>query len=420
MSKQWNDNLRRRMEQYEAPAPDSLFDEIMDALPTVVEPTSRPIALWWRRAAVAIAVIATMTTAYLTLITPPPVPRHTISQSIPAIENAYTTDITESSTESVRLADATSAQNVAQASQSATIHISDPTENMATIVSDAESLATQNKTQKKEITQSRDKSAPTQPSRQNPKNTQNRPAQSARTTIHTTYMPKREKRGTIAVSLHATGVAVAKNTLSSQQVFMVNSVLYGGRANNTEEADNILVHDAKHSITSERHHRQPLRVGDMLRYNLSERWALESGITYTKLASNVTQGDSADYYDECTTLHYLGIPLNAVFDLWQTKRFTLYLSAGGMVEKSVSGTTRIDYFVDNSPIHSHKNDTQVKPLQWSTNIAAGIQFNFTPYMAAYAEPSVAYRFDNGTKIETLYNERPFDFNLSVGLRFTLR
>ena len=33
MSNKWNDDLRRRMEQYEAPAPDDLFDDIMSALP---------------------------------------------------------------------------------------------------------------------------------------------------------------------------------------------------------------------------------------------------------------------------------------------------------------------------------------------------------------------------------------------------
>ena len=33
MSNKWNDDLRRRMEQYEAPAPDDLFDDIISADP---------------------------------------------------------------------------------------------------------------------------------------------------------------------------------------------------------------------------------------------------------------------------------------------------------------------------------------------------------------------------------------------------
>jgi hypothetical protein len=202
---------------------------------------------------------------------------------------------------------------------------------------------------------------------------------------------------------------------------MVNSVLYGRQATDAEcSEEEILIQDAEHTIASERHHRQPVRVGALLRYNLTERWALESGLTYTKLASSISQGGRADYYDETTSLHYLGIPLSAVFDLWQSRRFTLYISAGGMVEKCISGSTQTDYFLNKSLIHSKSKQTMVKPLQWLTNAAAGAQFNLTPFMALYAEPSITYRFDNGTKIETLYNERPLDFNLSVGLRFTLR
>ena len=55
MSKQWNDDLRRRMEQYEASAPDDLFDDIMSALPAEA-PTAPVVRLWPRRIAIAAAI----------------------------------------------------------------------------------------------------------------------------------------------------------------------------------------------------------------------------------------------------------------------------------------------------------------------------------------------------------------------------
>ncbi|MBO7342819.1 MAG: PorT family protein, partial [Alistipes sp.] len=174
------------------------------------------------------------------------------------------------------------------------------------------------------------------------------------------------------------------------------------------------------TISSERHHRLPVRAGVTLRYNLSDRWAIESGVTYTKLSSDSSLGDSANYYDERTTLHYIGIPVNAVYNIYLSRRLTVYASAGVMAEKAVSGAMRTNYFLNGENINTLHSDVSIKPLQWSVNAAAGVQYNLSRWVALYAEPSIGYHFDNGTAIETLYNERPLDFNLGVGLRFTLR
>ena len=157
-----------------------------------------------------------------------------------------------------------------------------------------------------------------------------------------------------------------------------------------------------------------------LRYNLSDRWAIESGVTYTNLSSETSLGNRSNYYDERTTLHYIGLPVNAVYNIYQSRRFAVYASAGVIVEKAISGSMRTDYFLNGENINTLRSNVRIKPLQWGVNAAAGVQYNFSPWMAIYAEPGIGYHFDNGTTIETLYNERPLDFNLGVGLRFTLR
>ena len=40
-------------------------------------------------------------------------------------------------------------------------------------------------------------------------------------------------------------------------------------------------------------------------------------------------------------------------------------------------------------------------------------------LGIYAEPGFSYYFDNGSFVETVYRERPFNFSLSLGLRFNL-
>ena len=36
------------------------------------------------------------------------------------------------------------------------------------------------------------------------------------------------------------------------------------------------------------HHRQPIRFGLSLRYQLDDRWSVESGLSYTRLSSDIT------------------------------------------------------------------------------------------------------------------------------------
>ena len=57
-------------------------------------------------------------------------------------------------------------------------------------------------------------------------------------------------------------------------------------------------------------------------------------------------------------------------------------------------------------------------MQCSLNAAAGLQFNILPNLGVYAEPGVGYYFNNGSKVETIYKEKPFNFNLKAGLRLS--
>ena len=46
-------------------------------------------------------------------------------------------------------------------------------------------------------------------------------------------------------------------------------------------------------------------------------------------------------------------------------------------------------------------------------------FAVTKLLSIYAEPGVAYYFDNKSSLRTIYQEKPFNFNLNLGLRFNL-
>ena len=60
----------------------------------------------------------------------------------------------------------------------------------------------------------------------------------------------------------------------------------------------------------------------------------------------------------------------------------------------------------------------VKPLQFSVSGAVGAQLNATKRVGVYVEPGVAYYFDDGSDIQTIRKENPFNFNIQAGIRLT--
>ncbi|HBF95574.1 MULTISPECIES: outer membrane beta-barrel protein [unclassified Proteiniphilum] len=166
-------------------------------------------------------------------------------------------------------------------------------------------------------------------------------------------------------------------------------------------------------------HSQPVVLGVSMQYHLDERWSVTSGLTYTMLSSRLRSGTDNHYYNSRQTLHYVGIPLNVNYTVWENDKISTYVSGGGMVEKNVSGTLSTNFVIDNKLQTRSRQEISVKPLQWSVNSAIGIQHRLTNNIGIYAEPGVAYHFRNGSKVETIYKEKPLNFNVSLGLRFSL-
>ena len=171
-------------------------------------------------------------------------------------------------------------------------------------------------------------------------------------------------------------------------------------------------------LNTEVRHRQPVRAGVSFRYDLGRRWSIETGLTYTLPSSDIDAGSENRRCLIERKLHYIGIPLNASYDFLQKKRWSMYATAGGMLEKCVSGREVAEYVSNGVTSSTDTHEISVRELQWSVNAAVGAEFNFTPLIGIFAEPGVSWFFDNGSQIETIYQDRPFNFNFRVGLRFS--
>lgn len=163
-------------------------------------------------------------------------------------------------------------------------------------------------------------------------------------------------------------------------------------------------------------HKTPITTGLSFRYGLSKNFAIETGLTYTMLSSEIEAHAPNGIYVEEYKHHYLGIPLKGNWMFWNSKYVTLYLSAGGELEKSLTGKYKRKYIEGSQPATSYNEN--VKQIQWSVLGSVGIQFNATEHFGIYAEPGVVHYFDDGSDVLTIRKEKPTNLNLQFGLRWT--
>ena len=155
-------------------------------------------------------------------------------------------------------------------------------------------------------------------------------------------------------------------------------------------------------------HNQPISFGLSFSYPLTDRLAIGTGIVYTKLYSEFLS--IIQDYQICRqqTLHYVGIPLNIQYTLWQWRGLNVYLSAGGQVDWNVeakSNTDGIELVMSKDRI------------QWSVGGSLGVEYDILPHFGLYAEPGIRHYFDNGSNVTNIFKDIPTDFHLELGLRF---
>ena len=180
--------------------------------------------------------------------------------------------------------------------------------------------------------------------------------------------------------------------------FNKHEAYYGSVKNIPEES----ISDKTYSI--------PLSLGVTVRKKLNEKVGLETGLVYSYLSTGFTVKES-QYYNAELKLHYLGIPVNLIVNLWDKNRWNIYLSGGGMVEKGLQSVfTRRNEFINS------KDKSSISGLQWSVNGGIGMSYKFYKDISLYAEPGFSYYFDCDQPMSKR-TEDPFIFNLRLGLRY---
>ena len=170
-------------------------------------------------------------------------------------------------------------------------------------------------------------------------------------------------------------------------------------------------------IVRKTHHSLPLTYSLSLRYQSNKRIGLESGLQYTRLNSLFQTGEGINRIDEKQRIDYLGVPLKVSYKIWSGKHVGIYTSAGVTLEIPVKSTVTTEYILNNLPQLRDNHHLNV-PLQWSTGIGVGVQYNITPSIGIFTEPGVQYYIPDGSGFETYRTQHPFTITIPAGLRFT--
>ena len=223
----------------------------------------------------------------------------------------------------------------------------------------------------------------------------------------------------IRIGLFASGISSSSDSRTAQINASDASLGYDGAAWEGSPVLGMLLFNKGNRTTRKIKHHQPVTFGLSVSYGLTHNLDIESGITYSRLSSDSRDGSEKYYYVGNQTLNYIGVPLNIKYKFLTWNFIDVYASAGTQLQKCVSGKIEKRYVIENVTQSSETEDINIKPLQWSVNVAVGVQFRINDFLGIYVEPGAGYWFDNNSDISTIYSDKPINFNLNVGVRFNV-
>lgn len=240
---------------------------------------------------------------------------------------------------------------------------------------------------------------------------------------------RRADRRGLSIGLGAAGARSSSSTDKFEPRAVMGSNPLEGEAGTVGWADDRILTSAgtivfnQPEVNDSYTHKMPVKLGLTARYAFINLLGIESGLTYSLLQSAIKRGSESTtgaWSNSDQTLHYLGVPLNLTFNFLNSRYINIYASAGGMMEFGVKGSIKTTDHINGSMTASHQNSITPKGLLWSVNATAGVQVNVLPSIGIYVEPGMSHHFKNDRQPRSSYTDKPTNFALGFGLRYTFR
>lgn len=440
MEKQWIDNLRKRFEDKKAPVPEGLWDDIESAMAdmeqhggrSVKKHRARTVSIWgrWAAAAVACAVVAVGIVKYGNSEPSDFRSGNRLAQKIADVSDGTSTMETSDGTAvggSLETSSPSSDKSVfSDIKSKITGVVEDARERSASDID----ISVDDKDLVAEKSLSENNVGDVDERQKKGVSVVNRPPDSRKARYYNSgddnllaSASKRHHGIDMSVGLYGTNLTAVGSSGNGGTLAMPMNV-YADPIMNKDFT--LLTIDSRlnRADASENEinvkHRQPVRVGMSVRFKLTDRLGIETGMNYSYLSSEIASGDEDGGFRTEQKLHYVGVPLGLNYGIWSTDYLEIYAAAGATAEFCVSGKSGTDYVSGETIIKHSEYEVKDSRPQWSVNAAAGVQYNFNNVIGVYVEPGVSYYFNNGSDVTTIYKDKPFNFNLNLGLRFTVR
>lgn len=197
----------------------------------------------------------------------------------------------------------------------------------------------------------------------------------------------------------------------------LNSPIVGNLV--SQQFSAVLLENNNRSVNSDRRFYQPVALELSLAHDLGSRLYLQGGLAYTCLISELVSGSESTHYDTRQSVHMLGVPLKLGAHLLENQLFELNVSAGGMLEKALYARSVTRFVFEGQKPVSTSTRLSDDPLYWSVNASVSALYKLSHGLGIYFEPGLSYHFRNGSFVETIYQARPLNLQLTLGLRFAL-
>lgn len=159
-------------------------------------------------------------------------------------------------------------------------------------------------------------------------------------------------------------------------------------------------------------YRIPVTLGLGVRFYLTPRFSLGTGLDYSLLSRTFTGSYEDESGTVSHTLQYLGIPLHIYYDVLSHDKVKLYVYGGGEAELCLSNQYRL--FASPDIIRSYP----VNGLQYSAAAGLGVEFRLGRNLGLYLDPGISYYFP-GEQPRNIRTDKPLLLRFDAGLRFNI-
>ncbi|HBZ34854.1 MAG TPA: hypothetical protein DEO33_00260 [Rikenellaceae bacterium] len=157
----------------------------------------------------------------------------------------------------------------------------------------------------------------------------------------------------------------------------------------------------------------PVSFGIQIQTDIDKRFSLGSGLVYTLLSSNYQEISETYSKDVNQSLHYIGLPVNGYYNLFENRSVRLYLVAGVMLEKGIAAN-----YKENTDGVKKYHTESISGLQFSAGGGVGVEWKLAKDLGIYFDPSMSYFF-KGKQPPSIRTAQPLQYKFELGMRFEI-